>query len=723
MRSSLLATGLFLTVLGCATTAVKNSPPESLLPPEFQVDSSQDRTQTDYFLMKIGDSDKRRNTQWWVNYRRAHMWRELDPLLACEKFSDLARDKMFPLQQLANLRAWEACPKDSPLMSDLQHFNLKEYPAPLQSLAIDVALSRSLRDGDKNAILQFAFEKSKRNLPQGQKVQLTQLALSMAEELKKSNEVSKLKARLFQIAPRLDPNPKPEQYLKVAYDFRRARQFTHAESYYQKVISEPSFSWEDRRAAMDGLRLNFKNQRRHLDHIAVTQKLVQYLETKVKRKKTAVIHLRRYHEAMTSLIRAQWTAGQGNEARENIVKVQNDLRGRYPLAEVFWIRARMFEESHNFEESLMWVDQALKESPISKEFREKLLWYKAWNLRKLAKHELAIESFHALKSLTDNEYNRTRYSYWLARSYKDLKQTENANAEFNWLLQNDSLGYYGILAHREMSEKIPAQSVKRQMASVTPPLAQHLHEVIDIAFIEWLSAVGEEEIAREYLDAATDGYKKHKNQDQETWLALLGYYARAGQFIDLFEKLGELPSERRNSILELQPTLLFPKPYYTTVKSAAESHRVQPELIYSIMRQESAFNTRARSPADAFGLMQILPEVAKVSAEQINIPFFSPEDLYNPQINIPIGAAHLRELLDMYKGKFIPAIASYNAAHTAIKNWIKTRYRGDAIEFIEDIPYEETRNYVRLVLRNMIFYSLMENEWQPIAFPEWTLRL
>jgi soluble lytic murein transglycosylase len=126
---------------------------------------------------------------------------------------------------------------------------------------------------------------------------------------------------------------------------------------------------------------------------------------------------------------------------------------------------------------------------------------------------------------------------------------------------------------------------------------------------------------------------------------------------------------------------------------------------------------------DAFGLMQLLPEVAERAAEEHGIPMSKAEDLYEPHINIPLGAAHLRKLWDRYRGEFVLAVASYNASERAIMNWLKTRYRGDALEFIEDIPYDETREYVKLVMRNMITYQMMNAQEKAPEFPEWALRI
>jgi soluble lytic murein transglycosylase len=97
------------------------------------------------------------------------------------------------------------------------------------------------------------------------------------------------------------------------------------------------------------------------------------------------------------------------------------------------------------------------------------------------------------------------------------------------------------------------------------------------------------------------------------------------------------------------------------------------------------------------------------------------DDLYRPQLNISMGSAFLKRLLDQFDQQFIMTVASYNASEDAVMMWLKTRYRGDPLEFIEDIPYSETMTYIKLVLRNFIYYSRLASQDDAMKFPEWCL--
>jgi soluble lytic murein transglycosylase len=299
---------------------------------------------------------------------------------------------------------------------------------------------------------------------------------------------------------------------------------------------------------------------------------------------------------------------------------------------------------------------------------------------------------------------------------KELGETEKSEQQFQALIDTDNLGWYSLLAYRELKQPIPSLGTPQRQPASTSESAFMSEEKL---MFEWLHAAGESDLAKKFLDQVTQDRKQTYSEGQS--LDLLRAYARAGHYQALFARLYELPSETRKSLLQSNPDLLFPQPWTTLVKTASSKFDVQTELIYSIMRQESSFNPMARSPADAFGLMQLIPEMAKKAEQTAGIQIETHEDLYVPETNIPLGTAFVHDLLEKWRGSFIPTVASYNASEKAIAGWVKSRYRGDALEFIEDVPYEETRNYIKLVMRNFIFYKRLNSGGAPVVFPEWCL--
>lgn len=145
---------------------------------------------------------------------------------------------------------------------------------------------------------------------------------------------------------------------------------------------------------------------------------------------------------------------------------------------------------------------------------------------------------------------------------------------------------------------------------------------------------------------------------------------------------------------------IYPKP---VIQTKYLNKSIDMNLVYSIIRQESAFNKDAKSFADAYGLMQIIPQRAKKLARKHRIPYRKVEDLYDVAINTGLGSHYLNDLMKLMK-RMPMAIGSYNAGESAMKRWIKARFDGDIEVFIEDIPYKETRKYIKLVLRNYHIY-------------------
>ena len=151
----------------------------------------------------------------------------------------------------------------------------------------------------------------------------------------------------------------------------------------------------------------------------------------------------------------------------------------------------------------------------------------------------------------------------------------------------------------------------------------------------------------------------------------------------------------------------FPTPYKDQVTTAAKREEISANLIWSIMRQESAFNAEVRSPANAYGLLQLLPKTAKGVAEKAGIAF---EDgsLTNPIVNIDLGIRYEAWLVRMWKGNLPLAIASYNAGPNAVSRWLEHGDNLDIDLWVARIPYGETRTYVMRVMGNLARYSYLE---------------
>ncbi len=150
--------------------------------------------------------------------------------------------------------------------------------------------------------------------------------------------------------------------------------------------------------------------------------------------------------------------------------------------------------------------------------------------------------------------------------------------------------------------------------------------------------------------------------------------------------------------------LLFPRPYWSDLVADSERNGLDPYLAASLIRQESEFNAGVVSHANAYGLMQLLPSVGKAAAKKLGLKGFNANQLLNPATNLQLGTLNLREVLDRFSGQKEYALAAYNAGDTPIRQWLSAGDYKDIPEFVESIPYTETRDYVQAILRNREIY-------------------
>ena len=720
---------LFTTLFTLSTWAHSLPPPNTqfLKNTEVKYPKSQDRQRKKLLqqVKKWSQKKLRPSVQLWSQYTWAQLTQSTHPSKSCQLFTELSKNSHFPLANLSNWRAQEVCshPLDLRLKAPLKS---QAPPEWLKDLNLDIQIANAKKKRESNLYMDGLVLKSKRNLPISQKIQLVQTAIEYAKENNLKKKIKPLYQRLYKLAPRFIPQPQPSQYLFVAKDFLKTRQFKKSLMYYKAIING-NFSTIQKIKAFQGARRLYKLKRDHPSHLRVSIQLSVFIRKQYhKSKKPSLKELS--FKADMNLARVYWTQNNRTQARKVLQHIQKTFKKEYSMAKVYWIRGRMHEEKGNPSAALWWYNLALKEKFNTGELgelKEKIMWYKAWNLRKLNRHRETIELLTQMIKKTKGSFPSSRYLYWIAQSHRDLKQEHQGVPLLEKLAKEDPIGFYGLLAHRALGRPIQWPSKVKNLSP--PSLDPHLKKRgFQPKYIEWLLAVSENKIAKLYLDEMSKQYhqlKENSNQQQETWTQILYYYARAGHYLGLFYQLGQLPGKIRRQILSKNPEIIFPHPFYVDVQQASQQFGIDVEYIYSIMRQESAFNPKARSSADALGLLQVLPELGVTAHKNFKIPYQKMEDLYNPSTNIQVGTSYLKQLWKQYDGQFILATAAYNANQKAIHQWLKTRYAGDSLTFIEDIPYEETRNYVKLVMRNFIFYQVLSNHKKPTPFPESCLKL
>jgi soluble lytic murein transglycosylase len=149
---------------------------------------------------------------------------------------------------------------------------------------------------------------------------------------------------------------------------------------------------------------------------------------------------------------------------------------------------------------------------------------------------------------------------------------------------------------------------------------------------------------------------------------------------------------------------MFPQPYWNELVTDSGRNGLDPFLVASLIRQESEFNPGAVSPAHAYGLMQLLASVGKANAKKEGLKTFQTAQLLNPEINLQLGTRNLKAVLDRFGEQPEYALAAYNAGDVPVRQWMGNGEYKDIAEFVESIPYTETREYVQAIMRNREMY-------------------
>ncbi len=150
---------------------------------------------------------------------------------------------------------------------------------------------------------------------------------------------------------------------------------------------------------------------------------------------------------------------------------------------------------------------------------------------------------------------------------------------------------------------------------------------------------------------------------------------------------------------------LFPRAYWDALRRYSEGNGLDPYLVASLIRQESEFNPGAVSRANAYGLMQLLPGTGKGTAKQVGLRNYQTASLLDPTINIELGTKYFRQMVDHFGGQVEYALAAYNAGSSRVENWKSSGNYRDIEEFVESIPFTETREYVQAIVRNVEVYK------------------
>jgi soluble lytic murein transglycosylase len=303
--------------------------------------------------------------------------------------------------------------------------------------------------------------------------------------------------------------------------------------------------------------------------------------------------------------------------------------------------------------------------------------------------------------------------YWRGRIYEEEDHNFAQAANYYRALTSSYINfYYAGLARQRLNV------LKAQTATTAP--AAVLGSVPKPVVPELTGELPENEPhlikARLLANAALNEYIGPEIQASPT-SSQWGYLAQAEIFTSYGETTRALQAMKHSGIsffalpLDQVPTVywkvLFPQPYWSELAANSQKNGLDPYLVASLIRQESEFNAGVVSHANAWGLMQLLPSVGKSMAKKEGLKGFNANQLLNPTVNLQLGTKNLRLVLDRFGGQPEYALAAYNAGDVPVRSWMAAGSYQDIAEFVESIPYTETREYVQAILRNREIYRAL----------------
>jgi soluble lytic murein transglycosylase len=326
-------------------------------------------------------------------------------------------------------------------------------------------------------------------------------------------------------------------------------------------------------------------------------------------------------------------------------------------------------------------------------------------------------------------YEEERARYWRARVLLEPQQGESelsraaareaARADLAWLVETRPLTYYGLLARGRLAELDPerAQAIERgqdQLLQMPAPQALHggalSRDPHLLAAIELLRLGLTAEAAREISAVDRSAARSAGEAGYESLTLIAELYARAG---DLRSAHAVVRTELRPLLrrpatpLALRAaSLAYPLAFRDQIARVSDGAAIPPDLLQALMREESALDPRALSPSGALGLTQVMPATARMVARKLKLTGYQTSRLLDPETNIRIGGAYLGELYARFQHPAL-ALASYNAGPGAVSGWLKVRGSLPLDAFVEEIPLDETRGYVKRCLRSFAAYQFL----------------
>ena len=309
----------------------------------------------------------------------------------------------------------------------------------------------------------------------------------------------------------------------------------------------------------------------------------------------------------------------------------------------------------------------------------------------------------------------SKFQFWIARTFEFNKEYAKAKQLYLKIIDINPLSFYAILALDKLKQFQPDYNHELFIEDERPKdtfkgkftleAQKNLKRMAYFAKADYVLFISK--MVNHILNESVKNFSKIKDDDypaakQHLFITLINTLSENSRHLEAFKLISQLVDRDAINLDYRVLKILFPKKFLKEIKTRGPSF--DPLIVLGLIRQESAFDPKAKSRVGARGLMQIMPATARRYQK-----LKSRNKLYDVKLNLKIGIKYLEKLLKENEGNLIWALAAYNAGEGNLRRWKKSILKSnDPITNIELIPFKETRNYVKLVYRNLYFYNLLK---------------
>ena len=407
--------------------------------------------------------------------------------------------------------------------------------------------------------------------------------------------------------------------------------------------------------------------------------------------------------ALEALALIYWHRDQRDRARATFNKlIARFSQSHYAPGAMLRI-GRIYEEDRKYDSACGQYGKLIARYPSS-ESADDARFRLPWSYYMTHRYAEAANSFAAMRAHPGPEVgSHDMFTYWEARAKEKSGDGPGAHALYELCAASIDSNYYPELARRRIDAELPELPAA---SAPDPRFDPNLAAAAGSASFHVDRVLALRDLGLKELEAGElKQLESHVGSDPELRGFVLAGLQSAGAYYDAIvaaskmEKLGELshPAAER---------IRYPRAFWDLIASKVNGDRLDPYLVVSLMRQESWFNPEATSVSDARGLMQLLPSTASRMVRENGLALAQPVNLYDPDTNVELGTVYLKQLLALFNGNEIRAVAAYNAGEHAVADW-NEKFPGTDDEWVENIGYRETRDYVKRVIGNKREYRML----------------